>query len=202
MSCKLRNFTFAVTRWLLPATWSVALACAFPLAGFAAQGTTVSPLDATAIDAALTATAVPKIGTSAKQAFPKLLVADVSLAVCDGTPKTVCLDSALKTLSVVIARSAPGSWSTDLVDAVKSRNAVRQSIGRLQLSTATIVSAETTSSTREGSAVVRTSLPGYDADRAVVILQLSYGASRIWAVLLQRNGDAWRVLDQHQLGQS
>ena len=197
-----RNVTFSVTRWLLPVTVSVALTGALPLVGFATQGTTISTLDAAAIDAAVKATAVPKIGGPANLAFPKLLVADVSLAVCDGTPKTFCLDSALKTLSIVIERSSPGSWSADLADALRSRNAGRQSIASLHLSAATLAPADTTSSIFEGRAVVRASLPGYVADRAVVILQLSYGASTIWAVLLQRNGDAWRVLDQHRLGQS
>jgi hypothetical protein len=183
---------------------SLALGVAFasPLGVIATQETTLSAMDAAAIDAALRATAVPKIQAPARQAAPKLLVADMSLSVCDRTPKTFCLDSALKTLSVVIARNPPSLWSAELTDAVKSRNAGRQSIARLKLSAATIVSAETTSTTREGRAVVRASLPGYASDRAVVILQLSYGASTIWAVLLQRNGDAWRVLDERQLGQS
>ena len=187
---------------LLPVALGVALAFASPLGVIATQGPTLSTVDAGAIDAALRATAVPKIEGLAKQAAPKLLVADMSLGVCDGTPKTFCLDSALKTLRVVIARNSSSLWSAELADAVKSRNPGRQSIARLQLSEATIVSAETTSSTREGRAVVRASLPGYVSDCAVVIVQLSYGASTIWAVLLQRNGDAWRVLDERQLGQS
>lgn len=85
---------------------------------------------------------------------------------------------------------------------LKSRNAGRHSVAGQQLPIATIASAETTSSTKEGRALVRASLPGYVSDRAVVIVQLSYGASTTWAVLLQRNGHAWRVLDERQLGQS
>jgi hypothetical protein len=159
-------------------------------------------MDTAAIDAALRATAVPKVEALAKQTAPRLLVADMSLGVSDGTSKTFRLDSALETLRVVIARNPSSSWSAELADAVKSRSARRQSIARLKISAATIVFAETTSSTREGRALVRASLPGYVSDRAVVIVQLSYGASTIWAVLLQRNGDAWRVLDERQLGQS
>jgi len=202
MSYESRSFRLRVTGRLLPVALGVSLAAASPLAGLATQGTTVSTMDASAIDAALKATAAPKTAALAKQAPPKLLVADMSLAICDGTPKTFCLDSALKTLSVVIARSSPSPWSAELADAVKSRNAGKQSLARLRLSAATIVPPETTSSVKEGRALVRVSLPGYVADRAVVILQLSYGASTIWAVLLQRNGETWRVVDQHQLGQS
>ena len=202
MSDELRQVARKGLRSLLPVALGVALASASPLDVIATQEMTPSAGDASVIDAALRATVVPKIEALAQQAAPKLLVADLSLAVCDGTPRTFCLDSALKTLSVVIARNQPSPWSAELSDAVKSRNARRQSIAHLKLSAATIVSAETTSSAREGRAVVRASLPGYFSDRAVVIVELSYGASTIWAVLLQRNGDAWRVLDERRLGQS
>jgi len=200
MSDESRKVACRVLGSFLPLALGVAFAS--QLGVIATQETTLSAIDAAAIEAALRATAVPKIEALAKQAAPTLLLADLSLAVCDGTPKTFCLDSALKTLSVVIARNPPSLWSAELADAVKSRNAARHSIAGPQLSAATMVSAETTSSTREGRAVVRASLPGYVSDRAVVIVQLSYGASTIWAVLLQRNGDAWRVLDERQLGQS
>jgi hypothetical protein len=84
---------------------------------------------------------------------------------------------------------------------LKSRNREKQSFARLQLSAATIVAVNITSSAREGRALVHASLPGYVGNRAGVILQMSYGQSTIWAVWLQRSGEAWRVVDSHQLGQ-
>ena len=115
MSDELRQVARKGLRSLLPVALGVALASASPLDVIATQEMTPSAGDASVIDAALRATVVPKIEALAQQAAPKLLVADLSLAVCDGTPRTFCLDSALKTLSVVIARNQPSPWSAEPV---------------------------------------------------------------------------------------
>jgi len=111
------------------------------------------------------------------------------------------LDFQLKSLATAIAGQLSGPWPVEIVDALRSRNAQSQSIDRRQLTSSTIT-ADTRGNVKDGRAVVRVSLPAYLGDRAAVIVHLSYGAAITWAVLLERSGEGWRVIEKEQLSQS